>query len=41
MAEQLKQPRIIDVGAAVKAAQSYFQSIQDLIGSQTRNFRLE
>jgi hypothetical protein len=41
MAEELKQPRKIDVRAAVKAAQIYSQSIQDLIRSQTRNFRLE
>lgn len=41
MAEQVKQSLKIDVRAAVNAVQIYFQSIQDLIGSEPRNVRLE
>ena len=41
MAEQLKQPNKIDVRAAVHAAQIYFQSLQDLMGNETTNLRLE
>ena len=41
MAEELKQPNEIDVRAAVKATLIYFKLLQDLMGGETKNLRLE